>query len=176
MNIGKLLLLSGGGFFLYQYLQGSGALSNLTGSAAPAPDNSAATAAAAVATENATADALAAVQAQIAKDAIVKNTVATVNEDLLGEAAVDKNAVGKAGNAKLKWDQWNWYQQKYAAKTGMVAPAGYAIEDVGLADRTTLLTATEYHGLKTAKGLSGIYSHRRNAWPVREVTSYYAVR
>ncbi len=193
MDFTKLLLLGGGGYFLYQWLQGQNAIPSITGTTGttpaatttPSPADSAAIVKAA-------AD-KAAAEKKAASDAVTAATTTGTDERILERLAADaafaKGTKGSLSN-RLYWDQWNWYLAKWDSptSTARTGPATthtmYGIEDVGLTDRYQLLSAEEYHDLKTAKGLSG-YGPRgfgnifimRNAWPEnhRRVTDRNAV-
>jgi hypothetical protein len=79
-----------------------------------------------------------------------------IDEKYLARAAANSQWAGEAQGAKLTWDQWEWYLQKFAKLFNVPAQPMHAFEDSGMTDRYTLITAAQYHDLKAAKGLSGL--------------------
>lgn len=71
-------------------------------------------------------------------------------DSVLKRAAANAHWAPEAGQFGLNWHQWNWYRSQYNSNLPVYAP-----EDVG-ADHTSLITATQYHAMLAAKGLSGL--------------------
>lgn len=158
MDIAKLALLGGGAYFLYSYFEKAGAAPSITGTTGDSTSSAANTAAQQAAASAAAAQASAAAAAALAANqAASANTTATIDELKLQQAAWNPTGSPVPGteNAKLTWDQWNWYLARAAVTLGLPPKPSYAPEDVGITDRTQVMTAAQYHAYKDAKGLSG---------------------
>lgn len=159
----KYAIIAGGAYLLYVYLKNSGLWDQWFGVAHPAVAPTGATTTPAVTThptqtpeQIAAAAAASAAAVTAAVNANATAVTAAVDQQYLERAAANSNWTAEAKGAKLTWDQWNWYLQKFAVTNGTPPQPIYGPEDVGLADRNSLLTADQYHALKSAKGLAGL--------------------
>src|SRR5437899_3337514 len=116
----KYAIIAGGAYLLYVYLKNSGLWDQWFGTAHPAPLPTGTTTTHPAQTPEqiaaAAAASAAAVNAAVAANATA--VTAAVDQQYLERAAANSNWTADAKGAKLTWDQWNWYLQKFATTNG----------------------------------------------------------